>query len=94
MQFGAMNRAIFLNKSHQFNDDTDYGIILRKFRAGPITKEDVQKNNTRYVINDGVKLPPIPYIRYTCYQSDKRNSFNNTVVRKHLEATHNKSSEI
>ena len=59
MQFGALNRAVFLNKSHRFNDDPDFGKIIRKFRAGTITKEDVQKINTQYVTNDGIKLLPI-----------------------------------
>ena len=94
MQFGAMNRSVFLNNSHRFNGDPDYGIIVRKFRAGTITKEDIQKINTRFVTNAGVKLPLIPHIQCACYQNDERNSFSNTVFVKHLEATHKKSSEI
>ena len=40
LQFGAINKAIFLNVSHRFNDDHAYGEIMRRFRIGLITKED------------------------------------------------------
>jgi hypothetical protein len=34
LQFGAINKAIFLNVSHRFNDDQAYGEIRRQFRIG------------------------------------------------------------
>ncbi len=41
LQFGAINKAIFLNVSHRFNDDHAYGEIMRRFRIGLVTKDDI-----------------------------------------------------
>ena len=39
IQFGAINRAVFLNVSHRFSEDPLYGEVMRRFRIGKITKE-------------------------------------------------------
>ena len=36
----SINRAIFLHKSHRFEDDPEYGRLLRRFCYGVATKED------------------------------------------------------
>ena len=43
IQFGAINKVVFLNKSHRFKTDPHYGEIMRRFRVGLATKEDIQK---------------------------------------------------
>ena len=40
IQFNAINKAVFLNKSHRFKSDPQYGEIMRRFRVGLATKED------------------------------------------------------
>ena len=42
LQFGAINKAIFLNVSHRFESDPTYGEIMRRFRIGLVTKEDIK----------------------------------------------------
>ena len=59
IQFNAINKAVFLNKSHRFKSDPQYGEIMRRFRVGLATKEDIQMINTRFFKNDTVVLPPI-----------------------------------
>ena len=58
IQFNAINKAVFLNKSHRFRSDPQYGEIMRRFRVGLATKEDIQMINTRFFKNDNVVLPP------------------------------------
>ena len=38
LQFGAINKAVFLNTSHRFDGDYAYGEIMRRFRIGLVTK--------------------------------------------------------
>ncbi len=42
LQFGAINKAIFLNVSHRFSDDPAYGELMKRFRIGLVTKTDIQ----------------------------------------------------
>ena len=43
LQFNSINRAVFLNISHRFKKDPEYGEIMRRFRVGKATKEDIEK---------------------------------------------------
>ena len=60
LQFGAINKAIFLNVSHRFDNDHAHGEIMRRFWIGLVTKDDIKKINTRNIENGNVSLPPIP----------------------------------
>ena len=91
LQFGAINKAIFLNVSHRFYDDHAYGEIMRRFRMGLVTKEDIKKINTRFIKNDNVSLPPITKLRCACYTNNERNAYTNTIFIEHLKATHIKA---
>ena len=42
LQFGAINKAIFLNISHRFDNDHAYGEIMKRFRIGLVSKEDIK----------------------------------------------------
>ena len=39
VQFGAINKTIFLNVYHRFEDDPVFSELMRRFRI--ITKEDI-----------------------------------------------------
>ena len=84
---------MFLNVSHRFDNDHAYGETMRRFRIGLVTKDDVKKFNTRYIENDNVSLSPITNLRYTCYITDERNTYTNTIFIQHLMATHTKASD-
>ena len=48
-----------------------YGEIMRRFRIGKITKEDIQQINTRYYQNANVTFPTITKINCACYMNDE-----------------------
>ena len=58
LQFSAINKAVFLNISHRFEDDFEYGEIMRRFRIGNVTENDIEIINSRYISNPDVSLPP------------------------------------
>ena len=93
IQFYVINKAVFLNKSHRFKSDPQYGEIMRRFRVGLATKHDIQMINTRFFKNDNVVLPPISKLRCACFRNDERCAFNSSVFLKHLEATHTKTND-
>ena len=57
VQFRSINRAVFLNRSHRFKKDPVFGEILRRFRNGDFTDNDILFINSRYIENDEVSLP-------------------------------------
>ena len=91
LQFTAINRAVFLNVSHRFDKDPAYGEIMRRFRMGKLTKNDIHTINMRFIKNSNVSLPPLAQIRCACYMNDERNAYNNVVFLKHLQATHQRT---
>ena len=93
LQFGAINKAIFLNVSHRFEDDPGYGEIMRRFRMGLVTKEDIKTINTRFIGNNNASLPPITNLRCACYTNEERNDHSNSVFIEHLKATHQKTND-
>ena len=88
----ALNRAIFLNKSHRFKEDEQFGKVLRRLRHGNITIDDIKWINERFVENNNVSLPSADKIRYACNTNEHRNAVSNALFKKHLEATHIRSS--
>ena len=93
VQFNAINRAVFKNISHRFSDDHLYGEIMRRFRIGEATREDIKMINSRFYTNSDVNLPPFPKIRCACFMNDERNAYNNVVFLEHLKATHPKAND-
>ena len=94
VQFGAINKAIFLNVSHRFEDDPDYGEIMRRFRIGLVTREDIQTINTRFIGNSNISLPPITNLRCACWTNKERNAYSKSVFIEHLKATHQKTNNV
>lgn len=92
LQFNAINKEIFLNISHRFKNDEAYGKIMRRLRVGKITRKDIKKLTTRYILNPNVCLPPMTQLRCACYRNDERNAYNNVAFLQHLKATHQQSN--
>jgi len=62
----SVNCAIFLENSHRFKDDPEYGAILGRMRMGKDTKEDREKINTRVTGKCGVQVPARSWIDTYC----------------------------
>ena len=88
LQFSAINKAVFLNNSHRFEDDPEFGEIMRRLRNGLITKKDLQTINSRHITNPRVSLPPINQLRCACYMNTERNAYSNVIFLEHLKQTH------
>ena len=67
--------------------------MMRRFRIGLVSKEDIKKINTRFIKNNNVSLPPIKNLRCACYTNEERNAYTNTIFIQHLMATHTKRSK-
>ena len=93
VQFGAINKAIFLNITWRYKDDPEFGDIMRRFRNGHVTEQDIDRLNSRYIENDNVNLPPVNEMRFACSNNQERNAISNYVFLKHLEKTHEKSND-
>ena len=92
VQFGAINKAVFLNVSWRFKDDEEYGEIMRRLRNGTITKDDIALINSRHIDNPDVKLPPQDEMRCACAKNNDRNAISNNMFLDHLKRTHPKSN--
>ena len=88
VQFRAINRAVFLNRSHRFKEDPVFGEILRRFRNGDITEDDILFINSRYIVNKEVTLPEPSKLRYACATNEERNAISTCMLLRHLQATH------
>ena len=93
LQFCSINRAVFLNVSHRFKEDPKYGEIMRRFRIGKATKNDIQTINSRHIENANVILPPITKLRCACYKNVERNAYSNAIFFEHLKQTHQKTED-
>ena len=93
LQFNSINRAVFLNRSHRFKEDPVFGNILRKFRNGDITEDDIVYINSRYIENPDVTLPEHSKLRYACSRNEERNAISTSIFLQHLQATHTESDD-
>ena len=87
----AINRAVFLNRSHRFEQDPQFGAVMRRFRNGTVTVQDLEWINERCIDNETVTLPSYDTIRYACAENTHRNAISNALFSKHLQETHVKS---
>ena len=93
VQFRAINRAVFLNRSHRFKEDPVFGEILRRFHNGDITEDDILFINSRYIKNKEVTLPEPSKLRYACATNEERNAVSTSMFLRHLQATHTISDD-
>ena len=91
LQFAAINKAVFLNFSHRFDEDHAFGEIMRRFRMGKVTTEDINQINTRFIQNEDVSLPIITELRCARYMNTERNAYNNVVSIEHKKKTNKKT---
>jgi hypothetical protein len=86
----TINCAIFLENSHRFKDDPEYGEILGRLRSGTDTVEDREEINKRVISNaNGTAVPnEDPNACYACATNRERNGVTAGTFRKHLINTH------
>ena len=86
---GSINAAIFLEESHRFDDDKEYGDLLKRLWKGETTKEDIDLLNTRVVGRNGVTIPENDIdsdIAYACPTNKQRNSISAGIFYDHLQS--------
>ena len=93
IQFTAINQVVFLNRSHRFKDNPVFGQLLRRFRNGDITENDMIIINSRFIENPDVTLPEHSDLRYACSSNEERNAISTSIFLKHLQATHTESDD-
>jgi hypothetical protein len=84
---GSINPSISLEISHRFDEDPEYGELLRRLRNGEITKADIDLLNTRVVGRNGLRLPTTDEesdIAYACPFNKQRNSIAASIFKDHL----------
>jgi hypothetical protein len=52
-----INTIIILNNEHCFNEDPEYGCMLKKMWEGDLDPEDRKRINTRVIGFNGLELP-------------------------------------
>ncbi|KAL7450493.1 hypothetical protein ACHAWC_005221 [Mediolabrus comicus] len=91
----TINCAIFLDKSHRFKDDPEFGNILRRMRMGQDTMADREAINER-VINKktgGIVPDDCPDACYACPWNKERNGVEAAVFKRHILDTHPKITD-
>lgn len=85
---GNINSAIILEESHRFDDDPEYGQVMRRFWSGQVTLADIRYINTRVVGYNGLKLPDDDIdsdTTYACPYNRQRNAISARIFKNHLE---------
>lgn len=90
-----INCFIELEGMHRFREDPEYGYVMRRFRQGRPTRDDIAYINTR-VINDNDMLAPkisdLPNdIAYATATNADRCAINTGMFMEHIAATHSTS---
>ena len=84
----TINCSIFLENSHRFKDDPEYGQILARMRMGQDIKEDRKTINTRVIGKCGVEVPDVEEPSYACPTNKERNGITAGVFKDHIVSTH------
>ena len=74
-----INCFIEMNGLHRFSEDPQWGKLLRRFRDGTVTREDIIRINSR-VVADTTRPPD--NIRYATYANKERDSINTALFEK------------
>ena len=75
-----VNCFIEMNGLHRFKDNMAWGLMLRRFRDGTVTKEDLQEINKHVVGSD---FTPPDDIQYATYKNKDRDAINAALFEKH-----------
>jgi hypothetical protein len=86
----TINCAIFLENTHRFKDDPEYGEILGRLRSGTDTVEDREEINKRVMSSATGNSTPSedPNACYACATNKERNGVTAGTFRNHLLNTH------
>ena len=86
----SINTHIILDKNHQFQDDKEYGKLLKRFWKGDLRKKDRECLNTRVVGRNGLKLSSSLRgdVWYACPTNVERNCISVTSFMKHVIYIH------
>ncbi len=86
----TINVAIFLDNSHRFEEDPQYGAMLDRIRKGEDTLEDRLEINKRVVGSSSSMILPQEDldISYACATNKQRNGVVAASFRKHIMQTH------
>lgn len=85
----TINRAIILEESHRFDEDPEYGAVMRRIWQGNLTEDDIDYINQRLVGTNGVELPTVEKdddLTYACPYNKQRNSVTNGIFERHLQS--------
>jgi hypothetical protein len=84
----SINVAIFLNNSHRFKDDPEFGRRLNKMWRGKFTQEDCDYINQRLLgRGTNVQLPSLSAeddIAYACHTNAEKTAIHATSFQKHI----------
>jgi hypothetical protein len=84
----TINCAIFLDNSHRFKDDHEFGKKLARMRMGEDTREDRELINKR-VVGSSLTLPEhAPDACFACSTNKERNGVTAATFKKHIEEMH------
>ncbi len=86
---GSINTAINLENSHRFDDDLQFGELLKRLWLGELREEDIILLNTRVVRSNNVTLPNDCSDADTCYAcptNKERNAISAGVFQEHLRS--------
>jgi len=85
----TINSVIFLENSHRFKEDPEYGAILGRMRMGEDTREDREKINTRLIGGTNNVTPPDDDDAcYACPTNQERNAIYAGIFKNHILDTH------
>jgi hypothetical protein len=94
----ALNCAIFLNNSHRFKDDPEYGMILKRMRMGEDTVADRDRPCHMQFCLAGIMIVKLlvtgvlpdddANISYACGTNNQRNGVLAGHLQQHILNTH------
>ena len=87
----CINAHIILDNNHRFEDDPEYGKLLKRMWKGDLTKKDRERINTRVIGENGLTLPSSFGNKDACYAcptNKERNAVAAGNFQKHVIVTH------
>jgi len=88
--YDTINCFIELQQNHRAKEDPRYAALLKRFRDGVPTSNDIDTINSR-MVTDSSTIPS--NIQYASPTNRDRCAINNAIFLKHLEATHSKNKQ-
>ena len=83
----SINCPIFLENSHRFSADPEWGEIMKRLRTGEITPNDVDVINSHYV-EDAIDVSRHPDTGTACTTNVERNAVEFMTWKKYIVENH------